>query len=335
MKLSIVIPTLNSARTLPACLASIVAQQISREDYEIVIADGGSTDDTLAVANRFGVDRIVENRLRTGEAGKAAGIEATSGELIALIDSDNVLVGPDWLVKMTAPFADKDVVAAEPLRYEWRASDPALTRYFALLGMSDPLCLFVGNYDRYSFVTGRWTEVRVFEETRAGYTAVRLKDEPPPTFGANGFIVRRRALAGVRWRPYYMDIDVAFQLLKNGSVLAKVPVGIVHLYCDRLQSFARKQDRRVRDFLHFAQQKERVFPWHRARRKGAALFVLYTLTVLPLVLQMARGFRRKRDAAWLYHLPAMWITLVVYGTGVLKWKLGLLDAMKSREAWRQ
>ena len=73
---SIVIPTLNSERTLDECLRSIAAQDVPRGSYEIVIADGGSTDGTLAIASARGVDRVVGNPLKTGEAGKAAGIRA-------------------------------------------------------------------------------------------------------------------------------------------------------------------------------------------------------------------------------------------------------------------
>jgi glycosyltransferase involved in cell wall biosynthesis len=335
MRVSIVIPTLNSARTLGSCLASIRAQDFPGAEYEIVVADAGSVDETLAIAAKFGVERVVTNLLRTGEAGKAAGIEAARGEVIALVDSDNVLDGTDWLEKMTAPFADSDVVAAEPLRYVWRADDPALTRYFALLGMSDPLCLFIGNYDRYSEVTGKWTEIPVSEESRDGYTAIRVTGEQVPTFGANGFVVRRRALDGIRWAPYYMDIDVAYQLVRNGGVIAKVPVGIVHLYCDRLAAFARKQDRRIRDFLHFSEQKERSYPWDGARRRGVLMFILSTVTVLPLLYQTLRGVCRKPDVAWVYHIPAMWITLAVYGVATIRARLGIKGAMKSRKAWKQ
>lgn len=83
---SFVIPTLNSARTLEQCLDAILAQK-PRERFEIVIADAGSSDATVEIAKRKGVDRIVSNPLKTGEAGKAVGIQAAQGEFIALVDS--------------------------------------------------------------------------------------------------------------------------------------------------------------------------------------------------------------------------------------------------------
>ena len=104
---SIVIPTLNAGRTLPACLESIKRQQYEGP-VEIVVADGGSTDETLAVAGEYGCV-IVDNPRRTGEAGKAVGVKTASGELVALVDSDNILTGADWLELMTAPFSDPGI----------------------------------------------------------------------------------------------------------------------------------------------------------------------------------------------------------------------------------
>ena len=55
MKLSIVIPVLNSEKTLGACLGAIASQTMPRADYEIVIADAGSSDRTVEIAKAAGV----------------------------------------------------------------------------------------------------------------------------------------------------------------------------------------------------------------------------------------------------------------------------------------
>ena len=50
-KLSIIIPTFNSGATIERCLASIASQTFS--DYEILIQDGGSTDNTIDLVKSF------------------------------------------------------------------------------------------------------------------------------------------------------------------------------------------------------------------------------------------------------------------------------------------
>ena len=337
MRLSIVIPVLNSARTLPACLAAIAAQTLPRADYEIVLADAGSTDRTLEIARAAGVDAIVPNPLRTGEAGKTAGIKAARGEIIALVDSDNILPDPGWLARMLAPFADPEIMATEPIAYTARAEDPALTRYFARLGMNDPLCLFTRNYDRISAITGRWTGLAVDETDCGDYLKLRLGAAALPTIGANGFVFRRALLDGTNWDPYLFDIDILYERIRrDGAVcVAKVKTGIVHLYCARLADFARKQRRRIRDFLYFAQAKQRSYPWDRQRRAGIVLFCLATVTVLPLVVQMVRGWRRQPDRAWLYHVPVCALTLWIYGLGALAKLLGRRPALADRAHWQK
>lgn len=307
MKLSVVIPVLNSEKTLPACLESIAGQNLPRSEYEIVIADGGSVDRTVEIARAAGVDVIVPNPLKTGEAGKAAGIRAAHGEMIALVDSDNLLPDADWFKRMLAPFDDPSIVASEPISYTVRREDPAPVRYFALLGMNDPICLFVGNYDRTCGVTGKWTGLPVETEDMGDWLKLRLTERTLPTIGANGFVFRRTLLDGTNWEPYLFDIDILYERIRaDGEVrVAKVKTGIVHLYCARFGDFVRKQRRRIRDFLFFAQEKKRTYPWNASRKSGIALFCIATVTVLPLVVQAAAGFMRRRDAAWLYHVPAL------------------------------
>jgi len=96
--ISIITPTYNSAKTLASCLDSIKNQDY-KGDIEIIIADGGSTDSTLEIAQKY-TDKIYPNPLKTGEAGKAAGVKHARNEIIALIDSDNILPSGDWLSSM-------------------------------------------------------------------------------------------------------------------------------------------------------------------------------------------------------------------------------------------
>ena len=337
MKVSIVIPTLNSEKTLGACLAAIAEQTVNRSDYEIVIADAGSSDRTLEIAREAGVDVICDNPLKTGEAGKTAGILSAHGEIIALVDSDNILPDPLWLGRMLAPFEDPQIVATEPIAYTSRAEDPALTRYFALLGMNDPICLFTRNYDRVSAITGKWTGLKVSTEDCGDYLKLRLTAEALPTIGANGFVFRRSLLEGSNWQPYLFDIDILFERIRrDGEVkVAKVKTGIVHLYCARLGDFTRKQRRRIRDFLYFAQEKQRTYPWDRQRKAGIVLFCLATATILPLVVQALIGFCRRPDRAWLYHVPVCVATLWIYGWGAMAKFLGFRQAPVDRSHWQR
>jgi glycosyltransferase involved in cell wall biosynthesis len=341
-KVSVLIPTLNSARTLDKCLDSIVSQTYPREKIEIIIADAGSEDETKTIAKRFEADKIVFNKLKTGEAGKAAAAEAATGEIFAMIDSDNILPADDWLERMIAPLLENDIVASEPILYTHRKEDPPMTRYFAMLGMNDPLCLFIGNYDRICAITGKWTNLPVETEEYDDWIKVKIESGvQTPTIGANGFLIKRSALTKINWSPYWFDVDIlrdAANASENGFVnVAKVKCGIVHLYCTTIEEFSRKQERRVRDFLYFSKERKQSFVPGEKRRTllGVAKFTLSAITILPLLLQKTKGNKRISDEAWSLHLPVCFATLKVYSIAFIRKLLGLKQAPLSRENWRQ
>jgi glycosyltransferase involved in cell wall biosynthesis len=330
---SVVIPTLNAAKYLEECLAAVRAQDYA-SGVELIIVDAGSTDGTLDIARRFEVDRILDNPLKTGEAGKAVGLRAAEGDMLLSLDSDNVIVGSRWLRRMVEPFSDPDVTSAQPLHWDYRQQDHFITRWAALTGVGDPLALYVGNYDHYSHLTGRWTDYPHRAEERDGWLRVEIDPEWVPTIGANGFLMRREALGQVPFGDYFFDIDFAYELVQRGSdTIALVDVPIRHYFSDSASRFYLKTRRRVDDFYFFASQGMRSYPWTSRKKRGVARFVVSTVLVVPLLLDIGRGFRRRPDRAWLFHLPACWITLFVYGTGTIRGRLR--PRMLDRRGWRQ
>lgn len=87
---SVVIPTYNRAEFLPRAVESVLRQTV--DDFELIVVDDASTDDTEAVVERFDDPRVEYVRHGTNRGGSAArntGIERSSGEYIAFLDSDD------------------------------------------------------------------------------------------------------------------------------------------------------------------------------------------------------------------------------------------------------
>lgn len=255
---SIVMAIYNSERTLKECLDSIILQTYPHELMEIIFADGGSTDKTLSIIKEYKSKyditmKVYRNKLKTAEAGKAVGVRNAEHEIIALIDSDNILPEASWLSEMMTPFEEPDIVASEPIMYTYRNSDSAIIRYGALIGMGDPLCMFIGNYDRMNLITNKWTELAREELDRDGYISVRFYNGLLPTIGANGFFMRKEKLLENLEGDYLFDIDILYDLIQKepDTRIAKVKNGIVHLFCPDFKTFYRKQKRRIEDFLYF------------------------------------------------------------------------------------
>lgn len=90
---SVIMPSYNRARFLPDAIASIRAQRVS--DWELVIVDDGSTDDTAAVLE--GLCRDIQDRVRYvrqenqgAYPARNTGLDLATGEFIAFFDSDDV-----------------------------------------------------------------------------------------------------------------------------------------------------------------------------------------------------------------------------------------------------
>jgi len=99
---SIVIPTWNAARYLRATLDSVFAQTYPR--WEIVAVDDGSRDDTLEILRGYGDRiRVLARATNSGTADvpRYEGVEAARGDLVALLDSDD-LWRPDKLACQVA-----------------------------------------------------------------------------------------------------------------------------------------------------------------------------------------------------------------------------------------
>jgi GT2 family glycosyltransferase len=86
---SIVIPTYNRARLLEAALASVFAQEDT--DYEVLVVDDGSTDDTLETLARYGERvRVFQQRNAGPGAARNLGIQEARGEYVVFLDSDDL-----------------------------------------------------------------------------------------------------------------------------------------------------------------------------------------------------------------------------------------------------
>jgi len=115
MKLSIIIPTFNSAKTLKRALDSIVSQSYS--DWEVLIMDGVSKDETINIAKSYNDDRI---RIYS-EPDKGIydamnkGIKKSRGEWLYFLGSDDWLYDDNVLkfVFQDNDFSEYDVVYGE------------------------------------------------------------------------------------------------------------------------------------------------------------------------------------------------------------------------------
>lgn len=97
---SIIIPTLNEAGQLPACLAAI---GIDQPGVDVRVVDGGSLDETVLIAQRHGVP-VLASTVAQRAAQMNHGAREAQGEVLLFLHADTLLPA-DWLSMLRAALA--------------------------------------------------------------------------------------------------------------------------------------------------------------------------------------------------------------------------------------
>ena len=115
MRLSFVIPAYNEEFYLSACIDSILEQTRGLEHLtEIIVVNNASTDATREVALRYPGVIVVDEPRKGLTFARQAGFAASSGELIANVDSDSRLT-PGWVANVLSAFDTQVASGKRPL----------------------------------------------------------------------------------------------------------------------------------------------------------------------------------------------------------------------------
>ncbi|MEI8165486.1 MAG: TIGR04283 family arsenosugar biosynthesis glycosyltransferase [Chloroflexales bacterium] len=116
---SVIIPALNEAAGIAACVAAVRALDATAE---LIVADGGSADDTVALAEAAGATVVAAPRGRGPQCN--AGAAASSGEVLIFLHADTALPH-DAFPLLRALFADPTTQVAK-FRLSFDVDDPVL-----------------------------------------------------------------------------------------------------------------------------------------------------------------------------------------------------------------
>jgi glycosyltransferase involved in cell wall biosynthesis len=296
VRFSVIMPTLNEASRLPLVLDSIARQRYPRECIEVLVADGGSTDETVAIAESFGA-KVYHNPMRRAEPGVGMLFSNATGDVAIVMAADNRFGDEHVLGRLALPFADPQITGAFPAVVSTR-EDGATARY--INAFTDPFNHFV-----YGGATSPASYHRTYRVNRRepGYVVYDFRNGPVPLIAlAQAFAVRL---------PYAKPVgtdedDVApvGALILQGCDIAFVPEAHVEHHTvsgigDALAKFGPRIRKRMTD-------REQPL-WHRLqagdsmRRFRAYLWPFYGATwVLPAAAALY-GWARDGRREWLYH----------------------------------
>lgn len=154
---SIVIPNWNGAAHLPGCLSALSGQ--TAQDFEVIVADNGSTDGSLELlAREYPGVRVLALGRNTGFTGACnAGMESARGETVVLLNNDTE-PRPDWLAEVLAALArhpEAGMVASKMLLFDKRDTFHAAGDFYRADGIPGNRGVWqtdCGQFDREEYV---------------------------------------------------------------------------------------------------------------------------------------------------------------------------------------
>lgn len=296
VKLSIVIVTYNSAKDIAACLESLRfrgSRAQEGNEFEIIVVDNASSDETKTILARFSDLRLVFNNKNLGYAcANNQGVALARGEYLLFLNPDTILEPDaiDRLVDFLEQHPDVGAVAPRLLNPDGRQqlsirSFPTFKNVlYEMFGLS-----------------------RLFPGSRFGSWRLRSFDYNQPAFieqpMASCLLIRRSVFTELggfdeRFPIYYNDVDLSFRMHQKGYKTAYLPQSRVYHKIGASTG---------------PLKTKMIFENHRslfrylAKHNRSRLFYLKAILLLPLleitalfrvfIYRLTRAFRRRAKSS--------------------------------------
>ncbi len=317
--LSIVVPVYNVEALLDRFLTSLAKQTMSKDQIEVLILDGGSTDRTLEIAKSYNVT-VIHNPQKLAEPGVVLGFQKANGELVMVLAVDNIFPKTTAIQDLIDVFKDKKIAGAFP-KHDTAKDDSIYSLYINTF--TDPFTHFV-----YGNAANARTFNRVYKtiqhtdsydiynfQSASGYPLIAL---------AQGFTVRKKYIRD-RIHDAFDDVLVIYDLIKKNKSIAYVhSVSLYHYTIQNFQDFVRKQRRAVenafvRNNAGITKRTQFLTQGQKLRRY---LFFPYSFTIISPLIQSVIQTVETGNSIWLLHPYMVFLSAatLLTETVILKFK---------------
>ncbi|MFZ5845320.1 MAG: glycosyltransferase [Patescibacteria group bacterium] len=299
-------------------LLSLKRQKYPQAKLQHIVMDGGSTNGSSNLFKLFRSTVVVRPDLLTKpQVRMSLGIAQATGELVLLLEPDNILPNSNWLQQMIKPFQDNErVVGAFSIYNSYDKTMPLLTKYCALIGANDPTLYYLNKLEKLPRFKKYYDKGEILCETK-DYYLVKFDHENLPTLGDNGHIVRRSLIQKVNRNPEkFIHTDVFVELLEQGyDTYGVVKNSIIHYTgLNILHLFERRTD--IKEKFYNARRRERKYlvfnPGWPKDWVNLFRFVIFSLTFVQPLMVSLRGLLVVPERAWFLHPVVCFIAVLSY-----------------------
>lgn len=306
-------------------LDSVKNQTYSANHIEQIVVDGGSTNGTVELAKSYGCIVIKRADLEyESEMRKSIGIKRAKNDIVLFLESDNILIGGDWLYDMISPFIDdRDIFCTFSMHNSYLKNMSLLTKYCALIGASDPPVCYLGKADKMMLDQKKYDKGETLKDLPK-YTKVRFTKDSLPTFGDNGHMVKRSVINIVNKNSrIFLHTDAFFDLLCLGydkygvvknSMIHDIGSSVLKLYQRRVVYKERFRDSYIRKRVYL------IFDYNSSKdRWNLFWYIVYSLTFVQPFFRAFRGYLIIHEPAWFLHPFVCLVATVMYLKSEIKY----------------
>ena len=307
--ITFIIPTLNAGDKLRNCLDSIRSQKFCQNQVHIVLADGGSTDDTLKIAKEFGCT-VFFNHKKLAEEGIKLAMPYIRTEFVTIFASDNELILDNWIQAIVNLFYTDYNISAIWGGLIAKKTDPSINRY-AMSIQSDPLTWFMNNNLLYYF-------------SKCGDNfIIEVDPKRPLVWGANGLTYRTKDIRHIWQREGYLGDNDAFQLMIEHGDNKVVFTPFLPVYHNHVKSLFHWAGKWKRNFTkhYLSNKKSRNMKWVTGssfKLRLIAWLIYVPFFSLPHSIYLAG---RDKKLSWLWHSVCSFTQMVTYTMEYITWKI--------------
>lgn len=299
-------------------LDALKNQSYPKSNIEHIVIDGGSKNKTIELAKSYGCFIIKRPDLEyESEMRKSLGIKRAKNDIILFLESDNILVGDDWLQTMVLPFMEqKNIFSTFSMHNNYQKNMPLLTKYCALIGNNDPPVGYLKKADKIMLDEKNYNKGEILKDLDQ-YYIVKFTKENLPTLGDNGHMVKRLAINKVNKDPkIFLHTDAFFDLLCLGyntygvvknSIIHHIGSDIIKLYQRRVMFKERFRDAYIRKRVYL------VFDYNSSKdRWNLFKFMIFSFTFIQPLLRALRGYMNIHELAWFLNPVVCFVAAVSY-----------------------
>jgi len=316
--ITVIIATFNSSRTIELVLQSIHRQKIKAGTIEILLIDGGSSDNTHSIAKRYNA-RIIENPRTEPVYGKYLGYIHAEGKYITYLDHDEVLENINSMQDKINIFENNQAVKAVlSTGYKNPPNASFISQYINEFG--DPFSFFIYRLskDHRFFISTMKKRYKIISENNNGviFDLTRERILPIIELCAMGSMIKadymKKEFPETLKDPVLITHFFYLFNSRGGFLGITKHDPLVHYSSEKLKTYYRKINWRVKNNTYHVDSmgesgfigRENFQPFTFKIRKY--LFIPYVYLIIPVLINAVQLSISRKNMTYVIH---MWLSI--------------------------